>query len=203
MKLIIGSLSHTILLIVNSVSIADDFITRTRQWRHFNNDNCLQILLCQYCVFQCAPTHIHTQSHTYMYKWTMSYKNLHIPCFAIFIFSAASLRSINSIFEHKSALDMLYWLYPWQLLRTSPTKNRCLQWESQTICLKYAVTFCIISFLTINQPFSIIMGYAFILKIFTYTYLYNINATPDGLFQFHDRNDAMILVQSNKHAASQ
>ncbi len=116
----------------------------TRQCRHFNNDNCLQILLCQYCVFQCAPTHIHTQSHTYIYKWTMSYKNLHIPCFAIFIFSAASLRSINSIFEHKSALDMLYWLYPWQLLRTSPTKNKCLQWESQTICLKYAVTFCII-----------------------------------------------------------
>ncbi len=47
------------------------------------------------------------------------------------------------------------------------------------------------------------MGYAFILKIFTYTYLYNINATPDGLVQFHDRNYAMILVQSNKRAASQ
>lgn len=70
--------------------------------------------------------------------------------------------------------------------------------------LKLDINMLLHSALYQSQLFSTIMGYAFILKSFTYTYLYNIIATPDGFVQFHDRNYAMILVsQSNKRAASQ
>lgn len=91
MKLIIGngSLSHTILLIANSVSIADDFITGPENADIFAS-------ACKYCfvnslyTFQFALAHTLSHTHINIYnKWTISYINLHILCFAICIFSAA------------------------------------------------------------------------------------------------------------------
>lgn len=172
MKLIIGSLSHTILLIVNSVSIADDFITRPD-----NADILTMTTACKYCfvntVFQCARTHTYT--------FTNSYINLHILCLAIFIFSAASLISINSIFEHKSALDMLYRLYPWAVTKDQPNEKQMIKMGITNNLLKI---WCYILHLIIpydKASCSLIVGYAFILKSFSYPYFYNINATPDGL----------------------
>lgn len=143
--------------------------------------NCLQILLCQYCMF-----FIHGRTHTHTYiciynKWTISYINLHILCLQFAYSVQQGLRSINSISVNKLALDRLFWLYQRAGTKDQPPqkiKTR-LQWESSLPKLDInSVTFCI-SFLPIKSAVLYHLGYAFILKNIC---IYNIILTPDGFY---------------------